>query len=106
MNERLARLLGMIGSSHNGEALNAARMADRFVRQCGLTWHQVINASMALPEKNDAQQLARAILRDHAGSLDDRERRFVFSMARWRGEPSDKQRQWLSDIAQRYRSAA
>jgi hypothetical protein len=30
--ERLARLLGMIGSAHDGEALNAARLADRLIR--------------------------------------------------------------------------
>jgi hypothetical protein len=39
---RLARLLGMIGSGHDGEALNAARMADRLVRHHGITWLDVI----------------------------------------------------------------
>jgi hypothetical protein len=102
--ERLARLLGMMGSSHDGEALNAARMADKFVRDHGLTWHQVVNVPIAVP--GDAQQLARAILRDHCSSLNERELSFVYSMTRWRRPPTAKQRQWLEDIAQRYRSAA
>jgi hypothetical protein len=45
---RLAKLLGMIGSTHDGEALNAARAANKLVRDCGLTWPDII-ASPALP---------------------------------------------------------
>ena len=36
--ERLAKLLGMLGSNHDGEVSNAARMADALVREHGLTW--------------------------------------------------------------------
>ena len=39
---RIARLLGMCGSDHDGEVLNAARMADRLVRGLGLTWPSII----------------------------------------------------------------
>jgi hypothetical protein len=39
---RLAKLLGMTGSSHDGEALVAARMAGKLVRELGLTWEQAI----------------------------------------------------------------
>ena len=39
---RLARLLGMTGSAHDGEALNAARLADRLVRDRGVTWIDAI----------------------------------------------------------------
>jgi hypothetical protein len=39
---RLARLLGMVGSDHDGEALNAARLADRMVRESGITWQDVL----------------------------------------------------------------
>ena len=37
----LARLLGMMGSAHDGEALKAARIADRLVRDAGCTWFDV-----------------------------------------------------------------
>ncbi len=39
---RLAKLLGMVGSNQDGEALNAARLADNLVRQHGITWHVVM----------------------------------------------------------------
>ena len=40
--ERLARLLGMLGSDHLGERDNAARAAHRLVQQHGITWHDVV----------------------------------------------------------------
>jgi hypothetical protein len=46
--QKLARLLGMIGSDHDGEALNAARLADKLVRAAGITWFDIV-AVPALP---------------------------------------------------------
>jgi hypothetical protein len=40
--KRLAALLGMIGSAHDGEALNAARLAHKLVVGSGLSWEQVL----------------------------------------------------------------
>jgi hypothetical protein len=40
--ERLARLLGMLGSDHVGEVANAGRLADKLVRAAGLSWHDVV----------------------------------------------------------------
>jgi len=40
---KLAKLLGMVGSSADGEALNAARLADRMVRQAGATWFDLLS---------------------------------------------------------------
>jgi hypothetical protein len=48
---RLARLLCMCGSDHDGEMLTAARMAARLVRGLGLTWPSVIGIS-ALNDAN------------------------------------------------------
>jgi hypothetical protein len=60
---RLARLLGMIGSDHDGEALNAARMADRLVREKGLTWDDVIAPVVCgpapIPQPGDAIDIIR-----------------------------------------------
>lgn len=42
LTERLIKLLGMIGSDHDGEALNAARLADKLLRDAGMTWADVI----------------------------------------------------------------
>jgi hypothetical protein len=39
---RLSKLLGMVGSAHDGEALNAAKLADRLVRDRGATWDDAL----------------------------------------------------------------
>ncbi len=38
----LAAILGMLGSAHDGEALSAARRAEEWRRQHGLTWRQIL----------------------------------------------------------------
>jgi hypothetical protein len=40
--KRLVDLLGMLGSDHDGERANAARLADEHRRKSGLTWHDII----------------------------------------------------------------
>jgi hypothetical protein len=40
--EKLARVLGMVGSDHDGEALNALRLADRMLRETGMGWGDLI----------------------------------------------------------------
>jgi hypothetical protein len=54
--ERLAQLLGMLGSDHDGEVLNAARLAAREVRNAGATWPQL------LAEDRIAVEAARQLL--------------------------------------------
>jgi hypothetical protein len=39
---RLAKLLGLLGSDHLGECDNAARAAHRLVQQYGCTWFDVV----------------------------------------------------------------
>ena len=46
---RLVRLLGMLGSEHDGEVANAGRLADRLVRELGLTWGEVVQPAIAPP---------------------------------------------------------
>lgn len=56
---RLVRLLGLLGSAFDGERANAAAMADRLVREAGLTWDQVIAAAGA-PQHQEARASAQA----------------------------------------------
>ncbi len=44
---KLVKLLGMLGSDHDGERANAARLADEHRRKSGLTWHDFV---LPLPE--------------------------------------------------------
>jgi hypothetical protein len=41
--ELLAKVLGMLGSAHDGEALAAGRAADSLVRDAGTTWRSALN---------------------------------------------------------------
>ena len=40
--ERLAKILGMLGSAHDGEVVNAARQAEQIRSSAGLTWFDVL----------------------------------------------------------------
>ena len=60
--ERLARLLGMLGSAFDGEVANAGRLADKLVRGAGLTWPDII--APALPSPDHRGDTAADPLRD------------------------------------------
>ena len=47
--DRLARLLGLLGSDFDGEVANAGRLADKLVRSAGLTWPDVIAPALPPP---------------------------------------------------------
>jgi hypothetical protein len=97
---RLAQLCGMFGSDHEGERANAAALADRLLRQLGLTWSDVLAAPPA-----EWQWMAHAC-RAHAHVLSDRERDFLANIARLRKQPSDKQLEWLIAIYERLQQEA
>lgn len=49
--QRLVRILGMLGSEHQGERDAAARQAEAFRRRLGLTWADLLAlGSVAAPE--------------------------------------------------------
>jgi hypothetical protein len=43
--EQLAKRLGMVGSDHDGEALNAARAADKLIKEHNLTWAEALSSN-------------------------------------------------------------
>jgi len=106
---RLAKLCGMFGSTHEGERAVAAAKADALVRALGLTWHDVIAVptpatpivmqwtSSAPSPRADWQRVA-AFCQARFAQLSSREREFVRSMHVWRGEPTEKQWTWLTNI--------
>jgi hypothetical protein len=55
---RLAQLLGMLGSDFDGEVINAGRLAVRLVKDAGLTWQQVVDHNVAI-------QAARQLLAEN-----------------------------------------
>jgi hypothetical protein len=114
--QRLTRLLGMLGSEHDGEVVNAGRMADRLVRERGLTWYSVILPKVAAPTQPSPpldpvspiewRQLANWLRRNFSDRLNERERDFIETMSAWQGRPTAKQAKWLQDIAARFAEVA
>ena len=43
---RLEHLLGMLGSAHEGEVLNAARLAEKERRRLGKTWKEILGRAI------------------------------------------------------------
>jgi hypothetical protein len=104
--QRLVRLLGMLGSAHDGEVANGEH---------GLTWPQIIAptppATFTPLSREPAtalewRQLAVWIKRNFADRLNVREHEFVTHMATWRAMPSPKQQEWLNAIAERFGEVA
>ena len=44
--QRLARVCGLLGSDHDGEALAAARQAEKIRQKVGLTWAELLVPSI------------------------------------------------------------
>jgi hypothetical protein len=113
--DRLRKLCGMLGSQHDGERAAAAAKADAFVRSLGLSWGDVIGPPI-IPEQpvrirawrsadTDWQRMA-SFCHNRQWLLRPKDREFVRSMANWRGEPTEHQREWLLDLyAQLHRGA-
>jgi len=111
---RLIRLLGMLGSDFDGERANAGAMANRLVRERGLTWDKVIPFQV-----NGAQQQQHthqppppppplrswsdviSDCRAHPNYITQWEEEFLDSMANWYGRPTDRQRAVLCRIAKK-----
>jgi hypothetical protein len=104
--QRLARLLGMLGSSHDGEATNAGRLADKLVKSLGMTWQDVIAPpALASPARQKATRqapdwpsVAQRVL--DCGEASAWETAFCENLlARWRGRRlTEKQAQTLGRI--------
>jgi hypothetical protein len=55
--KRLIQLLGMIGSAHDGEALNAARLAQQLIGSLELSWEDVLSPGSGSISQADMQTL-------------------------------------------------
>lgn len=131
--EKLIKLLGMIGSSADGEALNAARLANRLIQDRKLSWGDVINGHAATswpghtqtpwgfswtpppprppprpppePELRNWRTVARMILLHHVDLINDWELHFLSSIS-GRAYLTEKQEATLTKIATKCGMAA
>jgi hypothetical protein len=107
--DRLAKILGMLGSAHAGERAAAAAKADAIVRAAGVTWRDIIVPSpQTVPQLEDAASWRRMAIECHAlrAQLKPTESDFITSLIGWRGEPSPKQLAWLAAIHDRLHGGA
>ena len=103
---KLASILGLLGSSHQGERDAAALVADRLVRGRGLEWSQLLAPKPPTPAAPPAPSSVEAdlrICRAYPGLLTDWERGFLRGL-----KPgymlSEKQRRILSGMARKVRA--
>lgn len=81
--QKLAKLLGMVGSKHDGEAIAAARKADEMVKRIGATWENILVVPVV--EDNVADHPAHCfdaqrLLQDGKGILTVFERKFLIGI--------------------------
>jgi hypothetical protein len=96
--ERLVKLLGMLGSAHDGERAAAGLKAHELIRRHGLTWSDIVLALPETPPKPIGWREKVQACKAQCHCLNDKEHAFVRSLARWRGTPTDKQLAWLDHI--------
>ncbi len=101
---RLSHLLGMLGSAHDGEALNAARKADALVRGAGLTWSDIVHDRPEVAVSDVGTMTAWLL--EHRAHLDEAERLFIQTVAGYRMPPTDRQLDWLCAIYERVQGKA
>jgi hypothetical protein len=99
--ERLARVLGLLGSSHDGEVLVAARQAERLRAEAGLTWPEILHPRLPAPQRQHQHVETVADAIDYALEFQDKltawEINFLRTLRRQRTPISTKQRAILFD---------
>jgi hypothetical protein len=96
--ERLGKLLGLLGSDHDGEIAAAGRAAHQMIRAAWLTWGEVLAPAPRAPIHPAPLIVECLRLPD---LLSDWERNFLTSIARYSSRLSDKQAECLHRICRR-----
>jgi hypothetical protein len=110
--QRLARVCGLLGSDHDGEALAAARQAEKIRQKLGLTWDELLvpsprqRARNPPPEEFIDWRSACHFCLERYQSLTSWELNFVATVARYQKPPSAKQLLILQRLVARCRNAA
>ena len=100
--EKLAKLLGLLSSEHSGERDAAGLAAQRFLKQRGISWVEVLipqPAERRLPEFGTWRATCRRLM-ERPRDLRAWERTFVADLPNF-GRISVKQRYVLTEIAKR-----
>ena len=110
--QRLARVCGLLGSDHDGEALAATRQAEKIRKKAGLTWDELLVPSTRPrsadppPEDLTDWRWACHFCLERSRWLTRWELDFVAIVARYQKPPSAKQLIILQRLVVRCRNAA
>ncbi len=94
---RLARVLSYLSSNHDGEVVNAGRIANDMVRAADMSWAEVVGSTgreVSLPAGEDdfaAEARHMLDLGVMLGALSDWEIGFLRSIQHWSGTLTDRQ---------------
>jgi hypothetical protein len=96
---RLVKLLGMLGSAHEGEVVAAARQAERLRHEARATWVDILAPAAGVQRSAtpatrppETVEAALALCADHLPRLTPWEQKFVRSVTSRPGRPlSEKQ---------------
>jgi hypothetical protein len=101
---KLAKVCSLLGSSHDGEALSAARRADEIVRRAGVSWNEVLAPSYralptsSAPPMSVAEKLA--LCSRYSSLFNPWERKFIRDLHHYR-HPTPKQLALLVRLAEK-----
>jgi hypothetical protein len=99
--ERLTKLLGLLGSSFDGERAAAALKADHLIRDHGLTWNEVIAVPKRITSPETLSELCGWLL-GHSEILSPWEINFLQEISSLKSI-SPKQRDVLDAISEKVR---
>jgi hypothetical protein len=104
----LSKLIPRLGSDHAGEVVATAAAIGRVLRNGGCDWHDLAHAvTPALKPQakasDDNWRTTLAFCAMYIDRLTMRDRGFIRSLAHWRRDLTQKQKDWLDDIAAKLR---
>jgi hypothetical protein len=105
---RLAKLLGMLGSDHDGEVVAAAKQAERLRRKAGITWAEIVVPAKSLASRSDHLEWPETTTEsielciEHADVLSGWDKKFLASIAR--RSPNTLSEKQLSVLARMVRT--
>jgi hypothetical protein len=101
----LRKLIPPLASDHDGEVVATVRAIERVLKSAGRDLHDLA-ACLGAPANDADWRVDLTYCVQHIDLIDERERDFVRTLARWRRKPTEKQLDWLAAIADRLRGAA
>jgi hypothetical protein len=106
---KIAKLLRLLASDKPGELVASAHALRRVLSSAELDLHDLANV-VEFAARREAPQVASATAdvremikccRECSDLLSEKELAFVRSMAKWHGQPTERQMAWLSSLYER-----